>query len=90
MTLLSAHPEIAMIFTDFVMPGGMNGNELAEAALAAKPAIKILFTRQATRSLRSPGGGFEPAPGSRSPTRRSTSRREFAMSSAMLSHYRPC
>ena len=33
-----------MIFTDFVMPGGMNGNELAEAALAAKPAIKILFT----------------------------------------------
>jgi PAS domain S-box-containing protein len=42
--LLAAHPEIAMIFTDFVMPGGMNGNELAEAALAAKPAIKILFT----------------------------------------------
>jgi CheY-like chemotaxis protein len=44
LTLLAAHPEIAMIFTDFVMPGGMNGNELAEAALAAKPTIKILFT----------------------------------------------
>jgi len=42
--LLEEHPDIAMIFTDFVMPGGMNGNELAEAALAAKPAIKILFT----------------------------------------------
>jgi CheY-like chemotaxis protein len=41
---LAAHPEIAMIFTDFVMPGGMNGNELAETALAAKPAVKILFT----------------------------------------------
>jgi len=44
LTLLAAHPEIAMIFTDFVMPGGMNGNELAEAAVTAKPAIKILFT----------------------------------------------
>ena len=44
LTLLAAHPEIAMIFTDFVMPGGMNGDELAEAALAARPTVKILFT----------------------------------------------
>jgi PAS domain S-box-containing protein len=44
LALLTAHPEIAMIFTDFVMPGGMNGNDLAEAALAAKPDLKILFT----------------------------------------------
>ena len=42
--LLAAHPEIAMIFTDFVMPGGMNGNELADAAFAARPDIKVLFT----------------------------------------------
>jgi CheY-like chemotaxis protein len=33
-----------MIFTDFVMPGGMNGNDLAAAAVAAKPDIKVLFT----------------------------------------------
>jgi len=26
------------------MPCGMNGNELAEAALVARPAIKVLFT----------------------------------------------
>jgi CheY-like chemotaxis protein len=44
LALLTAHPETAMIFTDFVMPGGMNGNDLAEAALAAKPDIKVLFT----------------------------------------------
>jgi CheY-like chemotaxis protein len=44
LTQLAAHAEIAIIFTDFVMPGGMNGNELAEAALAANPAVKILFT----------------------------------------------
>jgi PAS domain S-box-containing protein len=44
LNLLAAHPEIAMIFTDFVMPGGMNGNELAEAVLAARPEVKVLFT----------------------------------------------
>jgi PAS domain S-box-containing protein len=42
--LLAAHPKIAMIFTDVVMPGGMNGDELAEAALAVKPDLKVLFT----------------------------------------------
>ena len=42
--LLAVHPKIAMIFTDVVMPGGMNGDELAEAALAAKPDLKVLFT----------------------------------------------
>jgi CheY-like chemotaxis protein len=42
--LLDAHPKIAMIFTDVVMPGGMNGDELAEAALSERPDLKILFT----------------------------------------------
>jgi PAS domain S-box-containing protein len=42
--LLAAYPKIAMIFTDVVMPGGMNGDELAEAALTAKPDLKVLFT----------------------------------------------
>ena len=44
LALLSAHPRVAMIFTDVVMPGGMNGDELAEAALAARPDVKVLFT----------------------------------------------
>ncbi len=41
---LAVLPEIALIFTDMVMPGGMTGLELAEAALAMKPGVKILFT----------------------------------------------
>ena len=41
---LGVRPEIAMIFTDMVMPGGMTGFDLAQAALAAKPGLKILFT----------------------------------------------
>ncbi len=41
---LAVLPEIALIFTDMVMPGGMTGLELAEAALAMRPSVKILFT----------------------------------------------
>jgi PAS domain S-box-containing protein len=41
---LSEHPDIVMLFTDVVMPGGMNGDELAQAALAVRPDLKILFT----------------------------------------------
>ena len=44
MAQLAARPEIAMIFTDMVMPGGMTGYELAQAALSIKPDIKVLFT----------------------------------------------
>ena len=41
---IAARPEIALVFTDMVMPGGMTGLELAQAALAMRPAVKILFT----------------------------------------------
>jgi CheY-like chemotaxis protein len=44
MTQLAARPDVAMIFTDVVMPGGMSGYELAKAALAVKPDLKVLFT----------------------------------------------
>jgi PAS domain S-box-containing protein len=41
---LAARPDVAMIFTDMVMPGGMTGFDLAHAALAARPGLKVLFT----------------------------------------------
>jgi PAS domain S-box-containing protein len=41
--LVAAHPEVEMLFTDVVMPG-MKGDELAEAALAANPDLRVLFT----------------------------------------------
>ena len=44
MAQLATRPEVAMIFTDMVMPGGMTGYELAQAALAIKRDIKVLFT----------------------------------------------
>src|SRR5271166_3318029 len=44
MAHLATRPEVAMIFTDMVMPGGMTGYELAQAALEIKSDIKVLFT----------------------------------------------
>lgn len=41
---LEAHGDIALLFTDVVMPGGMAGDELAALARQTCPALKILFT----------------------------------------------
>ncbi|SIP88639.1 PAS domain-containing sensor histidine kinase [Bosea sp. TND4EK4] len=41
---ISAHPEIRLLFTDIVMPGGMFGDELARAARMFRPDLRVLFT----------------------------------------------
>jgi len=40
---LGEHPEIELLFTDIVMPGGMNGRELGLAARALKPKLRVLY-----------------------------------------------
>ncbi|KPF71812.1 histidine kinase [Bosea sp. AAP35] len=42
--MLASHPEIALLFTDIVMPGGMSGDELAREARLLMPALKIIMT----------------------------------------------
>ena len=41
---LKQHSDIALLFTDVVMPGGMTGDELAEIVRRERPEIKVLFT----------------------------------------------
>jgi CheY-like chemotaxis protein len=41
---LSSAAPIDLLFTDIVMPGGMNGRELATAARAMRPGLRVLFT----------------------------------------------
>jgi len=42
--VLAQHSDIDCLFTDVVMPGGINGYELAQSAVEKNPALKVLIT----------------------------------------------
>jgi PAS domain S-box-containing protein len=43
--------EIGLLFTDIVMPGGMNGKELAQQLHAGNPLLKVVYTSGYTADL---------------------------------------
>ena len=42
--LLQTHPEIALLFTDVVLPGGLRGPDIARHARSLRPDLPVLFT----------------------------------------------
>lgn len=60
-----------LLFTDIVMAGGMNGRELAEQMVAARPSLRVLFTSgYAYDSLHAQGRATMSAPLLRKPYRK--------------------
>jgi CheY-like chemotaxis protein len=57
--LIDAHPEIALLFTDVVMPE-VNGRKLADEALRRRPDLKVLFTTGYTRNAVVHNGVLDP------------------------------
>jgi PAS domain S-box-containing protein len=58
--VLAQDYKIDLLFTDVVMPGGMNGRQLAEQALRRRPGLKVLFTTGYTRNAIVHHGRLDP------------------------------
>ena len=52
--------EIDLLFTDVIMPGGMNGRQLADAAAKRRPRLKTLFTSGYTENAIMHHGRLDP------------------------------
>ncbi|MBV8168390.1 MAG: response regulator, partial [Alphaproteobacteria bacterium] len=44
LAMLGSGVSVELLFTDVVMPGGLDGQELAQRAQAMRPGLKVLFT----------------------------------------------
>ncbi|MFN3944357.1 MAG: ATP-binding protein [Allosphingosinicella sp.] len=58
--VLSGGKRVDLLFTDVVLPGGMNGREVADRAARLRPGLKLLFTTGYTRNAIVHNGKLDP------------------------------
>ncbi len=57
---LEAEPAINLLFTDVVLPGGMNGRQLADEMRKRRPGLKVLYATGYTRNAIIHQGRLDP------------------------------
>ncbi|MBL8548443.1 MAG: CHASE3 domain-containing protein [Hyphomonadaceae bacterium] len=50
LALLNAAPRVDLLFTDVILPGGVDGRQLAERAVASRSGLPVLYTTGYTRN----------------------------------------
>jgi PAS domain S-box-containing protein len=60
LALLDRGVAFDLLFTDVIMPGGMNGRQLAEAVRKRRPGVGVLYTSGYTESAIAHGGQIDP------------------------------
>jgi CheY-like chemotaxis protein len=58
--VLAREREIAVLFTDVGLPGGMTGRQLVDAARVLRPELKVLYTTGYARNAIVHGGVLDP------------------------------
>lgn len=58
LNIIRNRPDIDLLFTDIIMPGGKNGRELAQLAKQYQPGLKVLYTSGYSQEILSNDLGF--------------------------------
>ena len=61
LAIINGPDRIDLLFTDVIIPGGLNGRQLATEALTRRPELKILYTSGYTENAIVHHGRLEPA-----------------------------